>query len=114
MLKGNVTRGTIEKINLKMTRDVVKFSHMMSGHEREDIIHMMKINRFKLDEEASDTAHLSFIGQVNERVYMVEILVAENSPQVVIRRNGEIVFNETVRSVDDVKIFLEERLYKYL
>jgi hypothetical protein len=41
-------------------------------------------------------------------------LVTEDLPQVFIKQNGELVFNEAVKSVDDLKIFLEERLYKYL
>ncbi|MGI8495051.1 MAG: hypothetical protein ACR2L1_07040 [Pyrinomonadaceae bacterium] len=63
---------------------------MMSGYEREDIIHIMKISRFKLDEAVSDTAQLSFSGQADEKDCVVEILAVENLPQVIIRRNGEI------------------------
>jgi hypothetical protein len=41
-------------------------------------------------------------------------LAAEGLPSVVIKQNGTIIVNETVKSVDDLKIFLEEGLYKYL
>lgn len=41
------------------------------------------------------------------------ILVVEDLPQVFIKQNGEVVYSETVKSIDDLKIFLEERLYKY-
>jgi len=42
------------------------------------------------------------------------VLVIEDAPSVVIRKRGLLVHSETVKSVDDLKIFLEERLYKYL
>lgn len=85
---------------------------MITAYERSDIIQIMKMNRFTLSD--SDTAHLEFGGQVNERDYRITILVVEDLPQVFIRWGGEVILNKTVKSVDDLKIFLEERLYKYL
>ncbi len=85
---------------------------MMTTYERSDIIHIMKMNRFALSE--SDTAQLEFGGQVKGKDYRITILVVEDLPQIFIEQDGEIVLNETVKSVDDLKIFLEERLYKYL
>jgi len=73
---------------------------------------MMKMNRFTLND--SDTAHLEFGGQVKGKSYKIKILVVEDLPRVSIEQNGEAVFNDTVKSIDDLKIFLEERLYKYL
>jgi hypothetical protein len=84
---------------------------MMTAHERSDIIHIMKMNRFTLSD--SDTAQLEFSGQVKEKSYKIKILVVEDLPQIFIKQNGQEIFNETVKSVDDLKIFLEERLYKY-
>lgn len=91
---------------------MVRFSSMISAHERSDIIHIMKMNRLILSD--SDTAHLQFDGQVKGKDYQITILALEDLSRVSIKQNGAIVFNETVKSVDDLKIFLEERLYKYL
>lgn len=84
---------------------------MMTAYERSDIIHIMKMNRFTLSD--SDTAQLGFSGQVKGKDYRVTILVVEDLPRVSIEQNGKMVFNDAVKSVDDLKIFLEERLYKY-
>lgn len=48
------------------------------------------------------------------KAYQVTILVVEDLPQVSIRQNGREIYSDTVKSIDDLKIFLEERLYKYL
>ncbi len=85
---------------------------MMTTYERSDIIHIMKMNRLSLSD--SDTAHLSFNGQVKGRNYQITILVVEDLPQIFIKLDGEVICSETVKSVDDLKIFLEEQLYKYL
>lgn len=85
---------------------------MMTSYERADIIHIMKMNRFALSE--SDTAHFQFNGQVKGKHYQISVLVVEDLPRVSIQQDGEVVYNETVKSVDDLKIFLEERLYKCL
>ncbi len=61
----------------------------------------------------SDTAHLEFGGQVKEKDYRITILVIEGSAQFSIKQNGEVIYNETVKSIDDLKIFLEEGLYRY-
>lgn len=84
---------------------------MMTPYERSDIIHIMKMNRFTLSD--SDTAHLEFGGQVKGKDYQVTILVVEDLPQIFIKQDGAVVLNETVKSIDDLKIFLEERIYKY-
>jgi len=85
---------------------------MISAYERSDIIHIMKMNRLTLSD--SDTAQLCFNGRFKERDYRITILVIENLPKVFIKRNGVVLFDEMMKSVDDLKIFLEERLYKYL
>lgn len=85
---------------------------MMSTYERADIIHIMKMNRFALID--LDTANLTFSGRVKEKDFNVGILVVENDPQVIIRQNKSVILNQTVKSVDDLKIFLEERLYQSL
>jgi hypothetical protein len=85
---------------------------MMTTYERSDIIHIMKMNRLSLSD--SDTAQLEFSGQVKGKNYRITILVVENLPQIFIKRDGEVIYSETVKSIDDLKIFLEERLYKYL
>lgn len=72
----------------------------------------MKMNRLTLSD--SDTAHLSFSSQVKGKGYQITILVVEDLLAVIIKQNGVVVFNETVKSIDDLKIFLEERLCKYL
>ena len=84
---------------------------MITAYERSDLIHIMKMNRFSLSD--SDTAQLEFGGQVKGKDYRITILVVEDLPQVFIKQDGKVVLNETVKSVDDLKIFLEERLYKY-
>ncbi len=85
---------------------------MMTTYERSDIIHIMKMNRFTLTD--SDTAQLEFSGQVRGKDYRITILVVEDLPRVSIKQNEELVFEDVVKSIDDLKIFLEERLYKYL
>ncbi len=85
---------------------------MITSYERSDLIHIMKMNRLTLSD--SDTAQLEFSGQVKGKNYRITILVVENLPQIFIKRDGEVIYSETVKSVDDLKIFLEERLYKYL
>ena len=84
----------------------------MTPYERSDIVHIMKMNRLALVD--SDSAHLSFSGRIKDSDYQINILAAENLSSVVIKQNGTIIVNETVKSIDDLKIFLEERLYKYL
>jgi hypothetical protein len=85
---------------------------MMTGYERDDLLHIMKTNRFVLQD--MDTAQMSFTRQSNGENYEVAILVIEDLPSVTIKQNGKIKHSETPKSVDDLKIFLEERLYKYL
>ncbi len=85
---------------------------MMTTYERSDIIHIMKMNRLTLI--GSDTAQLEFGGQLKGKSYQIRILVVEDLPRISIEQNGGVVFNDTVKSIDDLKIFLEERLYKYL
>jgi hypothetical protein len=72
----------------------------------------MKMNRFSLTD--SDTAHFTFTGSFKEKDFVVEILATENEPQVKIKQNESLILSETVKSIDDLKIFLEERLYQYL
>ena len=85
---------------------------MISSYERSDLIHIMKMNRFSLTD--SDTAHFTFSGSFKDKDFVVEILAAENEPQVIIEQNGALILREAVKSIDDLKIFLEERLYKHL
>lgn len=85
---------------------------MMTTYERSDIIHIMKMNRLTLSD--SDTAQMEFSGQVKGRNCRITILVVEDLPQIFIKRDGEVIYSETTKSIDDLKIFLEERLYKYL
>ena len=84
---------------------------MMAPYERSDIIHIMKMNRFTLDD--SDTAHLEFGGQLKGNSYRIKILVVEDLQRISIERNGEALYGDIVKSIDDFKIFLEERLYRY-
>ena len=84
---------------------------MITADERSDLIHIMKMNRLSLAE--SDSAQLEFTGQIGGKDYRIKILAVESTPQLVVRANGEVVCNETLRSIDDLKIFLEERLYKF-
>lgn len=72
----------------------------------------MKMNSFVLTD--SDTVQFKFGGQVKGKDYRITILVVEDLPRIFIKQNGEMVYNETVKSEDDLKIFLKERLYKYL
>ena len=84
---------------------------MITPHERSDLIHIMKMNRLSLTD--SDSAQLEFAGRVNEKDYRIKILVIESAPQLLVRMGGELLCSETLKSVDDLKIFLEERLYKF-
>ena len=84
---------------------------MMTTYERSNIIHIMKMNRLTLSD--LDTAQLEFSGQVRGKDYRITILVVKDLPRVSIKQGGATVFEDTVKSIDDLKIFLEERLYKY-
>ncbi len=72
----------------------------------------MKMNRLTLSD--SDTAQLEFSGQVKGKDYWIIILVVEDLQQIFIKRDGEVFFANAVKSIDDLKIFLEKCLYKYL
>ena len=85
---------------------------MITSYERSDLIHIMKMNRFTLSD--SDTAQLEFGEQGEGDFYRITILVARDLPQIFIKQDGKTVLSETAESVDDLKIFLEERLYKFL
>ena len=85
---------------------------MITSYERADLLHIMKMNRFALKD--ADTAQLSFTRQIGNEDYEIHILVIEDLPSVTIKQNGKIKHSETPKSVDDLKIFLEESLYKYL
>ncbi len=85
---------------------------MITSYERSDIIHIMKMNGFALIE--SDTARLTFSGSFEEKDFTVAILAVENEPQVTVKRNKSMILSETIKSIDDLKIFLEERLYRHL
>ncbi|MDQ3181110.1 MAG: hypothetical protein M3Q33_11380 [Acidobacteriota bacterium] len=85
---------------------------MMTTYERSDIIHIMKMNRFTLGD--SDTVHLELDGQIKGKDYWITILVVEDLPQIFIKQNGEVIYSETIKGIDDLKIFLEECLYNYL
>ncbi len=91
---------------------MLRFTLYDDHYERSDIIHIMKMNRLTLSD--SDTAQLEFSGQVRGKDYRITILVVEDLPRVFIKQNEELVFEDVVKSIDDLKIFLEERLYKYL
>lgn len=84
---------------------------MITTHERSDIIHIMKMNRLTLID--SDSANLSFAGEVKEKDYQINVLVVEDMPRLSIKQSGTTLFSDTLRSIDDLKIFLEEQLYKY-
>lgn len=83
----------------------------MTAHEPFDITHIVKVNRFTLSD--SDTAHREFGRQVKEKSDKIKIPVVEGLPQVLIKQHSIVILNEMVKSVDDLKIFLEDRLYKY-
>ena len=71
---------------------------MISAYERSNLIHIMKMNHLTLSD--SDTAQFEFSGQIKSKDYRVIILVVEDLPQVSIKQNGEVVFNEAVNSID--------------
>ena len=85
---------------------------MISSHDRADLIQVMKINRLTLSE--ADSAHLTFNGWMSGGDYEITVLVVEDTPLISIEKNGTLIHSETVSNADDLKIFLEERLYKYL
>jgi hypothetical protein len=85
---------------------------MITAHERSDLIHIMKMNRLSLTD--SDSAQMEFAGPINGKHYRVKILAVESSPQLIVTGGGEVLCNETMSSVDDLKIFLGERFYHYL
>lgn len=84
---------------------------MITAYEQSDLIHIMKMNRLSLAD--SDSAQMEFTGQFSGKDYSVKVPAVESSPQLIIKEDGEVVCNETLRSIDDLKIFLEERLYQF-
>lgn len=85
---------------------------MITVDERSDLIHMMKLNHLSLKD--SDSAQLEFAGRINDKDYLIKIVAVESSPQLIIQSNGKTICNENLKSVDDLKIFLDERLYQFL
>lgn len=85
---------------------------MISAYERSDLIHIMRMHHFALCD--ADTAQLNFSGQVRGKNYEVNLLVLEDLPSVIIKQDGKLLYSETVKSVDDMKIFLDEQLYNYI
>ena len=65
---------------------------MMTNYERSDIIHIMKMNRFTLND--SDTAHLEFGGQAEGKSCKITILVVEDTPQIFIKRDGALTLRD--------------------
>ncbi len=72
---------------------------MISLPERSDLIHIMPINRPALGE--ADTAHLTFNGRTGGSEHEITVLIVEDTPSVVIRKDVPLVYSETVKSVDD-------------
>ena len=85
---------------------------MITSHERSDIIHIMRMHHLGLID--SDSAQLSFAGKIKGEDYQINVLAVEDQPRLSIKKGDETLFNDTVRSIDDLKIFLEERLYNYI
>jgi hypothetical protein len=71
----------------------------------------MRMNHLALID--SDSANLGFAGRIKGKDYQINVLVVEDLPRLAIKKEGEILFNDIFRSIDDLKIFLEEQLYKY-
>jgi hypothetical protein len=57
---------------------------MNSSYERDDLLHIMKMNRFALKE--ADSAQMSFIRQLGGKDYQLDILVIEDLPIVTISK----------------------------
>ena len=85
---------------------------MITAAERSDLIHIMKMNRLSLVD--ADSAQLRFSGRVKDSDYDISVLVIEGLPSVVIKKDTVMLYSETVKSIDDLKILLEERLYTFL
>jgi NADPH-dependent 7-cyano-7-deazaguanine reductase QueF-like protein len=85
---------------------------MITNAERSDLIHIMKMNRLSLID--ADSAQLHFSGRVNDSDYDISVLVIEGLPSVAIKKDAVMLYSETVKSIDDLKILLEERLYTFL
>ena len=85
---------------------------MITAAERSDLIHIMKMHRLSLID--SDSAQMNFAGRVKEADYEITILVIDELPSVLIKSDGVLIHSQTVKNVDDMKIFLEERLYTFL
>jgi hypothetical protein len=89
---------------------------MITAPERLDLIHIMKMHRLALID--ADSAQLRFSGSIKqtdkESDFEITVLVIEDLPSVVIKKDKAIIHNQTVKSIDDMKIFLEERLYTFL
>lgn len=84
---------------------------MINSYDCAALIRVMKINRLTLSE--ADMAHLTFNGRMSGGDYEITVLVIEDTPLINVKKDGSPVHSETVRSADDLKILLEERLYKY-
>ena len=96
---------------MKLTCDK-NYRSMITADERSDLIHIMKMNCLSLID--ADSAQLRFSGQVKQSDYEISVLVIEDLPSVVIKKDSVMLYSETVKSIDDIKIFLEERLYTFL
>ena len=72
---------------------------------------IMALRQFAFD---ADSAQLRFSGEIKQSNYEITILVIEDLPSVIIKQDEAVIYSETVKNIDDMKIFLEERLYTYL
>ncbi len=85
---------------------------MLTKDEGEEVIRLMKTNGFVLSE--ADSAQMEFSSRVKARDYRVTILVIEDLVTLMIKADREVLLDETTKTVADLKVFLEERLYTYL
>lgn len=85
---------------------------MISNQDFSDITQLMKMNRFALVD--GDTAHLEFAGVFSDKSFSLKVLAAENEPQVALKCNDRVIFSRSHKSIEELKIFLDEKLYLYL
>ena len=65
---------------------------MISAYERSDLIHIMKMHHFALQD--AHTAQLNFSALVKGKKYELNLLVIEDLPSVVIKQNADLLHSE--------------------
>ena len=83
---------------------------MISADERADLIHILKMKHFALATEDASQLLFTRSAEAEENIrFSITINSRDDLPVMEIQRTGNVIFLESFKSVDDLKIFLEDK-----